>query len=162
MIRSRTATAAGAPAYQAHCASCHRDDLQGSFEAPQLTGTNFLNQWGSRTTADILETVRATMPPGRGRSLGDQTYTDIVAFLLQRNGAAVSVQPLQPGTTPPTVHAAIAIRAGEPTAPGASAQAGTTPPAQARPPAAGLTVKGRVSAFTPVTDDMLKKPAPED
>src|SRR5262249_16450254 len=40
---------AGRAAYETNCSGCHLADLQGSFEAPQLSGANFLNQWGDRT-----------------------------------------------------------------------------------------------------------------
>ncbi len=33
----------GRPAYDATCAMCHRANLAGAFEAPQLTGGNFLS-----------------------------------------------------------------------------------------------------------------------
>ena len=33
---------AGRAAYQANCVSCHLPDLAGQFEAPPLTGANFM------------------------------------------------------------------------------------------------------------------------
>jgi len=44
---------AGRAAYDASCSGCHLHDLKGSFEAPQLAGANFLNQWGDKTIADL-------------------------------------------------------------------------------------------------------------
>src|SRR5207244_3185215 len=73
---------AGRAAYQANCAGCHRADLAGSNEAPQLAGSNFMNVWGSRTSRDLFTYIQASMPPGNRIGLGDQIYIDIVAFLL--------------------------------------------------------------------------------
>src|SRR5436190_22810866 len=44
---------AGRAAYDISCSGCHLPDLRGSFEAPQLTGSNFLNQWGDKTISDL-------------------------------------------------------------------------------------------------------------
>ena len=44
----------GAVAYTEQCAVCHLDNLQGSFEAPELAGANFRNTWGARPVADLM------------------------------------------------------------------------------------------------------------
>src|SRR5690349_6526392 len=54
---------AGRTAYQTSCSGCHAADLSGR-EGPQLAGTNFRSQWGSRTVADLVGFMRSTMPPG--------------------------------------------------------------------------------------------------
>ena len=58
---------AGETAYQAECAGCHMSDFAGAFEAPELAGPNFRNTWGERTAGDLLEYIRATMPPEAAR-----------------------------------------------------------------------------------------------
>ncbi len=78
----------GGEVYERVCASCHRTDFQGSFEAPPLAGANFLNLWGDLTAAALFDSISVSMPPDRPGRLGDQTYVDIVAYLLQANGAA--------------------------------------------------------------------------
>jgi mono/diheme cytochrome c family protein len=45
----------GLAAYQTNCATCHLPDLVGRNEAPQLAGGNFMNAWGSRTTAELIQ-----------------------------------------------------------------------------------------------------------
>src|SRR5580704_10500419 len=91
---------AGRAAYQANCASCHLPDLAGRNEAPQLSGSNFMTTWGGRTTRDLVALIQTTMPPGNEGGLGEQTYIQIAAFILQANGAAAGSQPLAPaGTT---------------------------------------------------------------
>jgi hypothetical protein len=42
---------AGAAVYVTSFSSCHLANRQGSFEAPQLAGPNFLTQWGHRPVA---------------------------------------------------------------------------------------------------------------
>jgi hypothetical protein len=42
--------------------------------------------WQTKPLAEKFEKVKATMPPGKGGSLADQEYLDIVAFILNFNG----------------------------------------------------------------------------
>src|SRR5580698_3521628 len=86
--------AAGRSAYQAQCASCHQDNLAGRNEAPQLAGSNFMNAWSGRTIHDLVAYIQASMPPGNGGSLGEATYVEIAAWVLQSNGARAGAQPL--------------------------------------------------------------------
>ena len=148
---------AGRAAYDANCSACHLRDLKGSNEAAQLAGPNFLNQWGDKTIAALHAYLMASMPPTSPGAPGSQTMLDIVAYLLQANGASAGSQPLASDAAS-TVRAAIA-------APGQSqAPAPQRPAAPAAPPPAprGLTVKGEVKNFVPVTDEMLRKPDPGD
>ena len=78
--------AAGRAAYQTNCAACHAPDLSGR-EGPQLAGANFMSQWGDKTAGDLIGFMRATMPPGAGGSLPDQTYINLAAFILDANSA---------------------------------------------------------------------------
>jgi mono/diheme cytochrome c family protein len=68
----------GRAAYEKECASCHRSDLSGSFEAPALAGKHFLTFWRDPTPRDLFQRVCASMPQNRG-SLSVDTYVDIVA-----------------------------------------------------------------------------------
>jgi len=52
---------------------------------PDLTGPALRAKWNGRTLGERFETIRSTMPLGNAQSLGDQTYLDIVAFILQSN-----------------------------------------------------------------------------
>ena len=87
----------GERVYQAQCASCHGADLHSSEpEAPDLTDGAFKFAWQGKTLADRFEQIRSTMPPNKSRSLDDQTYVDIVAYLLQFNGLPAGNQKLPP------------------------------------------------------------------
>jgi len=87
----------GERAYQANCATCHGYDLHsGDAEAPDLTEGPFKYAWGGRTIADQFELIRNSMPFRNPRSLDDQTYLDIVTYILQFNGISGGKEKLTP------------------------------------------------------------------
>jgi len=156
---------AGRTAYQTNCAGCHAADLSGR-EGPQLAGANFFNQWGDKTAGELITFMRATMPPGAGGSLPDQTYVNVAAFILDANSA-------RPGNQPLTTESAAAIRTvasgqraaylqpgAAPVTAAAAPTAGSGTPARATP--RGITVTGEVKNYVPVTDAMLRNPDPAD
>jgi alcohol dehydrogenase (cytochrome c) len=169
--------AAGRAAYQTSCAGCHMADLGGRNEAPQLAGNNFTSTWRSRTTRDLLEFTQSTMPPS-GESLPVEQYVNIIAYILQSNGAPAGTQPFTPTTAVPIGAAATGATPSPTTAASTTAAAPSTVPAAAagggggrggggRGGAAnagplGLTVTGTVKNFTDVTDEMLRNPDPGD
>ena len=89
----------GDDAYQASCSGCHGSDLHATdAEAVDLTGPAFRAKWNGRTLEERFETIRDTMPLGSARTLGDQTYMDILAFILQFNDFPPGNQELVPET----------------------------------------------------------------
>ena len=89
----------GNDAYQASCSGCHGSDLRATNgEAVDLTGAAFRNKWSGKTLADRFETIRDTMPLGNANTLGDKTYMDILAFILQFNEFPSGNQELVPET----------------------------------------------------------------
>jgi mono/diheme cytochrome c family protein len=87
----------GEQVYQAQCATCHGSELQNTDpEAPSLTEGAFKFGWEGKTLADRFEQIRGTMPLGKARSLDDQTYVDIIAYILQFNGIPAGNQKLAP------------------------------------------------------------------
>ncbi len=167
VVRSDSYTAeqftAGRAAYLANCAACHMPDLKGSNEALPLAGPDFMNTWRSRTTRDLLNRISTSMPPGKVGSIGEQDVVAIVAFILQSNGAT-------PGTKPLTATTAIGIGElanGEMPAALSQetpAQSAVRPAGAARPagPPAGVTFSREVKDYVPVTDEMLRRPDPND
>ena len=143
--------AAGWTVYARQCGECHGENLDGA-EAPALRGVDFLNGWAGQTTDELFEYLRDGMPPGLGGSLGDAVYLDLVAYLLDANGA-------RPGDALLTADAAVTI--------GSAADI-----AEARRAAeAGEPPRRRPSRFvnqevphdlTPVTDALLADPPPGD
>ncbi len=88
---------AGERAYQTHCAGCHGLNLRKTDpEAPDLTDSPFRFGWQGKTIGERFEKIRATMPKPVARSLDDQTYLDIVTYLLQANGVPAGEVKLQP------------------------------------------------------------------
>jgi S-disulfanyl-L-cysteine oxidoreductase SoxD len=87
----------GETAYQRVCASCHGADLHSTeAEAPDLTDGAFKFGWQGKTVAEKFETIRKTMPPGRAGSLDDQTYLDIVTYILRFNNVPAGNRALEP------------------------------------------------------------------
>ncbi len=131
---------AGRAAYVANCQSCHTDNLSGSGEAVPLAGRAFLASFGAKTTKELFDTVKSEMPLGAPGMLSDETYADIVAFMLHASGAATGTAALTPasavrintiatGTVPPDVANGIKL-AQAPTgasSPGAKAAAAPAP-----------------------------------
>src|SRR5205085_355323 len=86
----------GETAYQSRCAGCHGADLHSTdAEAPDLTDGSFKG-WAGRTLAERFETIRGTMPPPGGGSFDDQTYLDILTYILKFNGVPSGRQKLEP------------------------------------------------------------------
>ena len=153
---------AGRTAYARECAVCHQENLQGSFEAPPLAGASFLRFWGDLTARDLFDRIRLSMPPERPGALGEKAYVDIVAYLLQANGAA-------PGDTALDASTAVAIASVAGGEAPAEADAVASAPVSASAPVAaapavetGVTAAGTVDGYRPVTDAMLRDPDPDD
>jgi alcohol dehydrogenase (cytochrome c) len=154
---------AGRATYDVTCAQCHLPTMKGTFEAPPLAGSNFMNTWRGRSTKDLFDKIRNSMPVSNPGSLSDEGAVDLTAFILQANGAASGPQAL----TPETVVQIGAVAGGG--APVPAPQAATGTPAAPATAASrggnarlGLTVAGEVKNFVPVTDEMLLKPDPAD
>ena len=56
-----------------------------------------MGSWGSRTTSDLVGFLEGSMPPGNPGGLGEETYVNMVAFILDSNGARAGNQPLTRG-----------------------------------------------------------------
>ena len=88
----------GRLAYAADCATCHGASLQGG-GAPALGGRGFALEWSGKSLQDFYGFVHKEMPLGRAGTLRDQTYADIVSYILSENGIAPGDEKLTP-TTP--------------------------------------------------------------
>jgi alcohol dehydrogenase (cytochrome c) len=167
---------AGRAAYEQQCAGCHLPDLRGSGDAPALTGPDFTAKWGPQAVNELFTHIVQTMPPTNPGSLGEQDTLAVTAYLLQINGAPAGQQPLTA-----TVSTAMnALLTGPPRAAGSTAAAGRaaggnpslpilgagTSAGQggstAKPTNRGVTVRGEVKDYVPVTSEMLKNPPAGD
>jgi mono/diheme cytochrome c family protein len=85
--------AAGRKQYDANCAVCHGSTMtNGTFGTP-LAGEYFRNAWTGKTVRALLEKAR-TMPPAAPNSLPAETYTNVVAYILEVNGFKAGSTPL--------------------------------------------------------------------
>jgi alcohol dehydrogenase (cytochrome c) len=148
----------GRAVYDASCAACHRADMAGQNEAPQLAGGNFLGVWGGRSTADLHTYIQTAMPPANPGSIDPATVTAIVAYILQANGAAPGQTALTATTTAPI--RAIALQ--QPVSLPTTVPGPTTAAAEGSGAPTGVTVAGTVPNYTPVTDAMLVSPPDGD
>jgi len=174
---------AGREAYNANCAACHKADLAGLGDSLPLTGKPFLAAWASRSTTELHNYIKATMPLGAGGSLGADTYLDITAYILSVSGARAG--PMRLTETTDVNIGAIVSEAGAPSlpqsAPPPKAPAAAKPsqaPAGAATPmlhdptvfampqgpvaGSGLTAPGTVAGYRNVTDADLRDPLPSD
>ncbi|MGD0966076.1 MAG: PQQ-binding-like beta-propeller repeat protein [Candidatus Acidiferrales bacterium] len=150
----------GRAAYGAGCSSCHLSDLGGGNEAPPLAGANFINAWRNLTTTDLFNRIRATMPLNNPGSVGEQDVLNIIAFILQSNGALAGAHSLTVTTSLPIGDLVKGATVVQPKAVATSAGGSPSSRASGRP--AGVTVEGQVKNYVPVTDEMLLRPDPSD
>ena len=142
---------AGWTVYARQCGECHGQALDGA-EAPPLRGVDFLDGWTGQTTDELFAYVRDAMPPGLGGSLGDSVYLNLVAYILDVNGA-------QPGDARLTADADIAIGdAADVAEARRAAREGDRP--RRRP--VRFVNREVPQELTPVTDALLQDPPPGD
>jgi alcohol dehydrogenase (cytochrome c) len=164
---------AGRTLYTQTCSGCHGAQFQGSGDAPALAGADFMLQWRSKTSGDLLDNIQKTMPPATPGTLSQEDATAVVAYILRQNGAQAGQRPLnasavigtiangQPPRNPAqnqggTGGGLVSLGAGT------SATAGVTGGVAPSSLSYGVTVPGTVSNYVPVTPEMLRNPPPED
>ena len=90
----------GRRSYISDCSDCHGSELNnGEFGGAPLTGSYFADHWGETTVDALYGFVQAAMPPNRPGSLSDQTYTDIITFILDKNGYRATGTRCRPTST---------------------------------------------------------------
>jgi mono/diheme cytochrome c family protein len=77
--------ARGRDVYNAKCAECHGDDLEGRERAPALAGGPFGQRWDGATLKKLFERMEEMPPDDPAARLTSKQYVDIVAFLLSAN-----------------------------------------------------------------------------
>jgi hypothetical protein len=70
--------ALGKSHFESSCSSCH----DGDFSRPDA----FLDDWGEDELDSLFDLISNSMPASAPASLPDQTYLEIVAYLLELNG----------------------------------------------------------------------------
>ena len=75
----------GAEFYQKDCSTCHGDRLNGTGEAPALSGGKFLSNWNGLTLGDLFERIRKTMPQDKPERVPRREKADVLAYILNFN-----------------------------------------------------------------------------
>jgi mono/diheme cytochrome c family protein len=73
----------GQASYTEYCLRCHKADLQGIEGA--MKGDLFVERRREDTLDTLFLDMKATMPRGNAGKLPDQTYADIISYILQSN-----------------------------------------------------------------------------
>jgi alcohol dehydrogenase (cytochrome c) len=170
---------AGRAAYVANCISCHLANLTGGVaDAPAIAGMGFMAEYANKTTKELFDTIHTTMPYGAGGSLDVATYADLVAFLLQANGAkagsteftpttSVKISTIANGTVPADIASGVQVAqaagpAGAPRAAPRERGPRITDNGAGMNHGFGQTMVGDIKNYVPVTDAMLTHPADSD
>lgn len=69
--------------YESYCLQCHGESLLGG-QARALVGKEFLRNWIGLSLDDLFQRVQ-TMPPGSATTLDNESYIDIISFMLKKN-----------------------------------------------------------------------------
>lgn len=79
----------GRDVFRRECAECHRTDLNGrkTDGGPPLRGMEFRNKWRGQSALEILRPAEELMPAQHPGTLGAKVYADVIACLLQQDGA---------------------------------------------------------------------------
>jgi cytochrome c553 len=95
--------ARGALSFATSCARCHGGTTTDGEDGRSLAGERFWKSFRESTVDHLLDYVSRNMPNGAGGTLSDNTYADLVAFILSRNA-------LPPGTSELTKEAAVGVQ----------------------------------------------------
>ena len=138
--------------------------------------------FGAKTTQDLFDSMKTGMPKNAPGTLSDETYIDLVAFMLHASGAptgdtaltpttAVRISSIANGNLAPELAAGLKLTQTVQSPPAA----GVTPPATraGREDSAsgsfrnnastfGIVKEGTIPNYKPVTDEMLTHASPND
>ena len=143
----------GHAAYIEHCATCHGDSMDDGEFAPPLKGADFRERWRSQSPEALFTLTRTTMPQDRPGALAEETYVQLVAYILQANGSAPGTQELPADTEALEAMASPRWRRGG---------GGGLAPGVILPPPPGPGRLNPLDAIQPVTDAMLTDVADGD
>jgi len=145
---TRAQAAQGQSAFDEHCATCHGPNLGDGVYGPALEGAGFVQKWGGKSLGELFARTFFTMPPAEPGSLSHETYVEILAYVLQKNGVHEGPEKLP---TDPAALGKIVIPATGPTPSGGIAGGIPLPP----PPDQATN---RLQGISPVTEAMLADP----
>jgi quinoprotein glucose dehydrogenase len=74
----------GKALYEKECSRCHGATLGGGGGSPAIAGP-FWTAWEGRSVGELFRLTKKSMPADGPGGLSDQTYTDILAYMLSVN-----------------------------------------------------------------------------
>ncbi len=83
--------------FQEKCVKCHEGDDAGG---PLLTGRVFIDRWREDNLDVLYDFIRTRMPADSRGSLNDESYLNILAYLLDSNGYRAGSAPLMADALP--------------------------------------------------------------
>src|SRR5262245_10111368 len=156
-----------------HGASCHGRTLNNGTARP-LIGRDFQSRWNAHSPAALRDYIGRQMPPGQAGALTNDQYTNLVALLLKENGYASGDVPLPAddktvvgvsrGTevgTPPVSRVHSQLSPLRMQFPGVRSSSGGPLAVNVKLPPWPKALDP-AQHLTPVTDEMLRNPAPGD
>ena len=81
-VYTEAQAARGLAAFRANCMRCHADNLLGQGSAP-LTGTVFMDRWREDGLDTLFDDMRTRMPNDDPGALPQNTYLDILTYILK-------------------------------------------------------------------------------
>ncbi|GLR67325.1 hypothetical protein GCM10010909_20060 [Acidocella aquatica] len=84
-LYTQTQATAGAAVFAQSCAMCHGADLKG-VAGPALIGPTFAAAGNKYTVGSVFTEIAQQMPVSAPGSLSHDQYTDIMAYILSKNG----------------------------------------------------------------------------
>ena len=136
----------GRIAYLENCAACHGENMDDGEFVP-LKGVDFRERWRAQSMEEMFIVTSATMPQDRPGRLDDDTYADILAYVLQENGS-------ESGETELPADPDALLAMASPNWPRVTG--GGLAPGVVLPPAPGRV--NPLDRIRPVTDAMLQDP----
>ena len=77
----------GKALFQDTCTTCHNFDLKGnSGRGPALVGDPFMENWETESLNALYTKMKTTMPRNNPGTLSEESYVNLLAFILQTNG----------------------------------------------------------------------------
>jgi S-disulfanyl-L-cysteine oxidoreductase SoxD len=76
----------GKGVFMAQCSSCHGDNLDNGDFGPPLAGPPFRAHWGGQSLDKPYSFMVTQMPPDNPGGLDPVTYSELMAFILSKNG----------------------------------------------------------------------------
>ncbi len=81
-VYTEAQAARGLAAFRANCLRCHADNLLGQGNAP-LTGAIFMERWREDGLDTLFDDMRTRMPNDNPGTLPQNTYLDILTYILK-------------------------------------------------------------------------------